>query len=93
MVVVGALGVMLYGERLPEVARAWGKQLIQLKKNINAVHEQVKSTITNAAATTTEPLTDRSSWENSEDRQEAIAPKFEPPPPEFPAAPPATKDL
>ena len=43
MVILGAIAVLLFGERLPEVARSMGKQLVQYKRAIQGIREQVTS--------------------------------------------------
>jgi Sec-independent protein translocase protein TatA len=72
------LGVLLYGERLPEVAAKFGQQLMQFKKAAQAVRNEIESVATDAkysAARGLEKSGDR-------DREEPTAPKFEPPPEE-----------
>lgn len=87
MVVLAIVAVLLYGERLPEVAREWGKKLVELKKSVHGIREEfataardVTSTIESAANTA-----GRSGTAEDAMREEATAPKFEPPPSE-PAA-------
>ena len=40
------LGVLLYGERLPEVAAKFGRQLMHLKKAAQAVRSEIESVAT-----------------------------------------------
>ncbi len=72
------LGVLLYGERLPEVAAKFGGQLMQLKKAAQAVRSEIESVATDTKYGVTQGL------ERTADtaHEEATAPKFEPPPAE-----------
>jgi Sec-independent protein translocase protein TatA len=72
------LGVLLYGERLPEVAAKFGKQLMHLKKAAQAVRSEIESVATDATYDVKQGL-DRTI---DAVREEATAPKFEPPPAE-----------
>ncbi len=77
ILIVAALSVMLFGKRLPEVARTVGKHLADFKRNLRSIEEAISTTtsdVTRAAYTT------HSSSYDTEDREEATAPRFEPPP-------------
>jgi Sec-independent protein translocase protein TatA len=74
------LGVLLYGERLPEVAAKFGRQLTHLKKAAQAVRSEIESVATDATYGVKQGL-DRTLDATHE---EATAPKFEPPPAEAP---------
>ena len=89
MAIVGAIGVLLFGERLPEVSRKVGKHLMDFKKGIREIQDQVTSAIDSAGTTSTTsssydstPSADgtRVVYEDQEEHEEASAPKFEPPP-------------
>jgi Sec-independent protein translocase protein TatA len=74
------LGVLLYGERLPEVAAKFGRQLMHLKQAAQAVRNEIESVATDAKYSVSRGL------EAAGDvtHEEATAPKFEPPPAEAP---------
>ncbi len=74
--ILAILGVLLYGERLPEVAASVGKQLMRLKKSVDGIRNEIES----AARETTHSV--NRSIEGVQDSfyEEATAPKFEPPP-------------
>ena len=83
MAIIGVIAVLLFGKRLPEVGRSLGKGLMEFKKGISGVQEEL------ARATSDRPK--RSSYPPPEEREEATAPRFEPPPEEpVSAAPVAT---
>ena len=75
IIIVAVIAVLLYGERLPEVARTFGKNFLELKKSMQGVREELEA----AARDVTTSV--RQSIEKPEpvDREEATAPKFEPP--------------
>jgi sec-independent protein translocase protein TatA len=77
MLIVGAIAVLLFGERLPEVARSVGKGLMEFKKGVRSIQDEVEGAINSAATSTTTAV----HHEEPVDREEATAPKFEPPSP------------
>lgn len=72
MLIIGVIAVLLFGKRLPEVGRSLGKGIVEFKKGINGIDEE----ITSAASSTT---TTAVSHDEVDDRDEATAPKFDPP--------------
>ncbi len=71
MLIIGGIAVLLFGKRLPEVGRSLGKGIVEFKKGINGIEDDLDN-----ASSGTSQVTDESS-EN--DYEEATAPKFEPP--------------
>ena len=43
ILILAILGVLLYGERLPEVAASLGKQFMQLKKSVQGIRNEIES--------------------------------------------------
>jgi sec-independent protein translocase protein TatA len=111
MLVIGILAILLFGERLPEVARTWGKKVMDFKRNIQGIQDELRaaafsatSTIDSAINSASDSTTSSTSGsngssngslrrkrsasgdDNSEDYEEATAPKFEPPKSEPPAS-------
>jgi len=76
LLILGALAVLLFGERLPEVARTVGNKLMDFKKEFRAVQQESQNAVNSSEAS--KPAIG-SRYEEPEDRQEATAPKFEPP--------------
>lgn len=76
MMVVGVIALLLFGKRLPEVARSLGKGLVEFKKGIRGIEEDVESATyaANDTASASRPVP-------AEETAEATttAPKFEPP--------------
>jgi sec-independent protein translocase protein TatA len=85
LIIVGVIAVLLFGERLPEVARKFGKSFMEFKKGFREIEDQIRTAIT---TTPSSSGTSSSSWTSSspsypeaaEDHDQATAPKFEPPP-------------
>ena len=75
LLILGVIAVLLYGERLPEVARSVGKGFMEFKKGARNIQDDLEGAI-NSATSTDAP----SRYEEPEEREEATAPKFEPPP-------------
>ncbi len=71
MLIILAIAVLLFGKRLPEVGRSLGKGIVEFKKGIHGIEEEIDS------ATHTASTSDLNA--DADDRQEATAPKFEPP--------------
>ena len=74
MALVGMIALLLFGKRLPEVARSLGKGLTEFKKGLQGIEDQVD---TNAYKKYESSNSNRPT--PPEDRVEATAPKFEPP--------------
>ena len=72
MIIILVIAVLLFGKRLPEVGRSLGKGIIEFRKGIRGIEEEIES----ATSPTDEPI---SYSEPDDDTQEATAPKFEPP--------------
>jgi sec-independent protein translocase protein TatA len=79
LLVIGAIAVMLLGERLPEVARSFGKGFMELKKGVRNIQDDVEGAIRSATSIDAPAARPEQSAE-PEDRQESTVPKFEPPP-------------
>jgi sec-independent protein translocase protein TatA len=77
MLILGAIAVMLFGERLPEVARSVGKQLMEVKNGMRGIRQEIENAV--QSATTTDIQDKAPQYSEAEHREEATAPKFEPP--------------
>jgi sec-independent protein translocase protein TatA len=74
MLVLAAIAVLLFGERLPEVARSIGKQLMEVRNGVRGIQQEIENAV-NSTTSVDAPST----YQEPEDREEAPAPKFEPP--------------
>lgn len=75
--IIGIIAVILFGKRLPEVARSVGKSYQEFRKGLTDVTKNFDVN----AITTEEPdaPNDYGSGYEYDDYEEATAPKFEPP--------------
>ncbi len=71
MLIILVIAVLLFGKRLPEVARSLGRSMVEFKKGVRGIEDEIH-------AATHETSVDHSPGE-TEEREEATAPKFEPP--------------
>jgi sec-independent protein translocase protein TatA len=68
MIVFGIIAVILFGSRLPSVARSLGKSIVEFKKGMTDLEQEVKSSVYS------EP-TGRVGY----DQNAPASPRFEPP--------------
>ncbi len=73
LIVLGVIGLLLFGKRLPEVARSLGKGIVEFKKGMSGIEDEVRS----ATSTRVEPSIPRPAPATA--AVEPAAPKFEPP--------------
>ena len=78
MMIIGVVAVLLFGKRLPEVAKSLGQSYSQFRKGLNDLH----SSIDYSSSYTPPKPSSRSSYDDYDDYDEPTAPKFEPPPSE-----------
>ena len=73
LMIVGVIALLLFGKRLPEVARSLGKGIVEFKKGVQGIEDEVDKASWQTADTAS------SRPEPAEERQEVTAPRFEPP--------------
>ena len=67
LMVIGGIAVLLFGSRLPSVARSMGKSVTEFKKGIKGIEDDTEVSTSS-----------RRMSSSYDDREEATAPKFEP---------------
>lgn len=74
MIVIGIIALLLFGKRLPEVARSLGKGVVEFKKGLRGIEDEVDTAVytKNESSNTSRPTP-------VEEKVEPTAPKFEPP--------------
>jgi len=75
MLFVGIIALLLFGKKLPEVARSLGKGVIEFKKGLRGIEDDVETNIyssRNDSSNVTRPAP-------RDESVETTAPKFEPP--------------
>ncbi|MBC8356614.1 MAG: twin-arginine translocase TatA/TatE family subunit [Planctomycetes bacterium] len=78
LMIVGIVAVLLFGKRLPEVAKSLGSSYSQFRKGLN----DLQSSIDYSDSYTPPKSASASSYDDYDDYDEPTAPKFEPPPSE-----------
>lgn len=73
LMILGIIGLLLFGKRLPEVARNLGKGMMEFKKGMYDIQDEVTTASSSRSANvSSRPIP-------ADEREEATAPKFEPP--------------
>jgi sec-independent protein translocase protein TatA len=76
LIIFGIIALLLFGKRLPEVARSLGKGLTEFKKGMRGFEDEVRGVSRPEPYRSTPP---RRPEPTHDDEQELTAPKFEPP--------------
>ena len=42
LILIGVVGVLIFGNRLPEVGRSLGKGIIEFKKGLRGIHQDIE---------------------------------------------------
>ena len=71
LLIIGAIAVLLFGKRLPEVGRSLGKGLMEFKKGLHEIEDEIGSAVSSTGT--------HYGSDDPGDPDEATAPKFEPP--------------
>lgn len=93
VMVIGVIAILLFGKRLPEVARSWGKSYADLRRSLSDIQSQMNfsdlyssrpsSSYRSSSSSSTSRI---SSKDDEEDYAAVSAPRFQPPPSEPEAA-------
>jgi sec-independent protein translocase protein TatA len=87
LLVVGIIAIVLFGKRLPEVARTLGQQYSKFRKSLNELQSQVNlHEIYDPRSTPSTSSTKKIAYREVDDYEEATSPRFEPPPTDAPAS-------
>ncbi len=77
MMIVGLIALLLFGKRLPEVARSLGKGLVEFKRGMTGIQDDVHRTQYDIDEAANQSASSRPV--PAEEQEELQAPKFEPP--------------
>jgi sec-independent protein translocase protein TatA len=86
LVIIGVIAVLLFGKRLPEVAKSLGASYRDFRKGLSDLQSHVdirdtfSSTSTPSSSSSSSTSYTGSTYGDFDDTEEATAPKFEPPP-------------
>lgn len=81
---IGIIAILLFGKRLPDVAKQFGEYYAKFRKSLSEIQQQANlhEIYSPHTPTTTTP---KKSYSDFDDRDEVIAPRFEAPPVDPPA--------
>ena len=79
LIIIGVIAVLLFGKKLPEVAKSLGKSYSQFKRGLTDVQGEFHSAM-NSYDEPVRPSYNQDRYDDYDDRDEVTAPKFEPPP-------------
>ncbi len=77
LAIVGLIAVLLFGRKLPDVAKSLGTSYREFKKGLTDIQSSVHSADFSAPANSYS-----NSYDDYDDSEDPTAPKFEPPPAE-----------
>lgn len=84
VVIIGIIAVLLFGSRLPEVAKSLGSSYREFRKGLSDLQSQIDfsdaSPYSSTSSTSTSSSYSESEYDEFDDYEEVTAPKFEPPP-------------
>lgn len=78
MIIVGIVALLLFGKRLPDVARSVGKSYTEFRRGLSDIQSQMNMADM-YTSTSSSSYASSSVTENCDDYDVATAPKFEPP--------------
>ncbi len=80
LMVFCVIGLLLFGKRLPEVARSLGKGIVEFKKGVKGIEEEIhQSTYESSSSNNYSRPSPAPRPTASDETNEVTAPKFEPP--------------
>lgn len=82
LMVVGIIAILLFGKRLPEVAKTLGGSYKEFRKGLAEFHSAIDLNDTSYTSTRSSYKAPASTYRAYDDYDQATAPKFEPPPAE-----------
>jgi sec-independent protein translocase protein TatA len=79
IIVVMGIAVLLFGKRLPEVGRSLGKGIVEFKKGLRGIEDEIDLTSTSSPASRTRRSDELARPASGSEYDESAVPKFEPP--------------
>lgn len=84
LVIVGIVAIMLFGQKLPDMMKTFGKSYRDFRNGLSELQSQVNLTDTHVSSSYSNSVK-RPPPKTYDDYEEPSAPKFEPPPSEAPS--------
>lgn len=82
VIIIGIVAILLFGKRLPEVAKSLGKSYKQFRQGLSDIQSTIDISDTYTPPSNSNYSSGSRSYDDYDDYDEATAPKFEPPPSE-----------
>lgn len=83
LLIIGIVAILLFGKRLPEVAKSLGKSYREFRRGLADIQSSIDfSEIYDSTPSSSYSSSSTKSYEDYDDYDEPTAPKFEPPPSE-----------
>ncbi len=79
MVILGIIGVLVFGKDLPAVGRTLGRSVMQLRRSLQGLQDEFNFSDRPSSSKPRSASKASSNYNPIDDRDEAVAPKFEPP--------------
>lgn len=79
LMVFGIIALLLFGKKLPEVARSLGKGMVEFKKGMRGLEDELRSVVREANAPPPKTASPARRPEPEDDQQNWTAPRFDPP--------------
>ncbi len=79
MVIVGIIALLLFGKRLPEVAKSLGKSFVEFKKGVQGIEDDIRDTARAPSVSSPSQSLPQSRPAATDELAEPAAPKFEAP--------------
>jgi sec-independent protein translocase protein TatA len=89
LLVLGVVAILLFGKRLPDVAKTLGKKYADFRRGLSDIQSQFDLSDTYSSRPSRSSYSARSTQDDYDDYDEASAPRFQPPPSEPQVEPPA----
>jgi sec-independent protein translocase protein TatA len=79
LLIIGGIALLLFGKRLPEVARGFGKSIVEFKKGVRGIEDEIDGATHTTSRDQYGTPRETSRPVPNEEAQQVTAPKFEPP--------------
>ncbi len=73
LLILSVLALLLFGERLPEVARAFGKGMMEFKKGMSGIEDEIRNVVNSATSSITESLPRTEDFSSYEDHSDDLS--------------------
>ena len=67
LIVIGVIGLLIFGKRLPEVGKSLGKSIVEFKKGLRGIEDDMDKSVNDQADMLPPPTPDESSGGTSGD--------------------------